>query len=166
MNAQTINAFLAATTRVFKQFCNYEITMLRDEIALRKSPIKLYEINVHVGIVGDLNGVVYYSFPPDVAAQIASLMTGLNSYEDGQLSELAKSALCELCNIISGQAAIELSNDGYRLDLSPPSLFTGHGVLTSSFHGYLLGIPMQTPVGKFEIDVALSEDKSLATRSK
>lgn len=156
MNAETVNAFLAASTRVFKQFCNVDVVVLKDKIALRTSPIRLYDVNVHIGIVGSLSGVVYYSFPLETAAKISSCMTGLNSFEDGALSEMAKSALSELCNIISGQAAIELSNHGYKLDLSPPSLFTGSGVLTSSFQSVLLGIPIQTPAGIFEIDVALT----------
>lgn len=156
MNAETVNAFLAAATRVIKQFCNIDLVVLKDKIVLRPSPVRLYDVNVHIGIVGSLSGVVYFSFPQETAAKIASSMTGLNSFEDGVLSEMAKSALSELCNIICGQAAIELSNYGHKLDLSPPALFTGSGVLTSSFQSVLLGIPMQSPVGIFEIDVALT----------
>lgn len=160
MNADTVNAFLAATTRVYEQFCGgCAITVQKDKIALRSSPVRLFDTNVHVGIVGDLNGVVYFSFPLETAAKVASMMTGINSFEDGVLSELAKSALCELCNIISGQAAIELSNQGHTLDLSPPALFTGQGVLSSSFQSHLLGIPIESSVGPFEIDVALAQRK-------
>ncbi|NLU24775.1 MAG: chemotaxis protein CheX, partial [Clostridiales bacterium] len=65
----------------------------------------------------------------------------------------------ELANIISGQAAMELSLQGHRLDLSPPALFTGHGVLSSSFQNYLVGIPLESALGHFEIDLAISEQK-------
>ncbi len=45
---------------------------------------------------------------------------------------LAESAIAEMGNIITGQAAIGLEEQGYVCKLSPPTLISGKGVVIST----------------------------------
>ena len=73
------------------------------------------------------------------------------------LDEMAWSALSELGNMITGNAATLLSQNGYDLDITPPSVIRGTDVEVSTRVPALV-VPLSTPFGRVEINVALEEN--------
>lgn len=119
-------------------------------------PLQSYDISVLVGVLGDLQGQVICGMSSQTAKNIASqmLMTQVE-----EIDEMGKSALCELKNIIVGTASTNLSLTGYRCNITPPLFITAGDVPEFLKHVHTaLAIPIKTPFGDIEINLALRKD--------
>ena len=70
-----------------------------------------------IGINGDLKGNVLYEMSQETSLLVAARMLGENITK---LDEIALSEIGELANMITGNAATELSSYDYRCDITPP----------------------------------------------
>lgn len=106
-----------------------------------------------VGISGESEGFVLYSMNQRTAKNIASAMleSPVPLYD-----QLAESALGEMGNIITGQAASRLEHLGYICRLSPPALIAGEGTIISAIDIPMLVIPVELDsLGSLAMHVAL-----------
>ena len=153
MKAVYINPFLNAAYNVIKDIAGVEAT--KGELSLGSSPIKGDEVNVVIGVTGDLTGQIIFCLTEKTALVLASKM--LFTLATDTFDELAKSAIGELGNMIIGNAVTELAEKGFICDLTPPALFIGKNVTVSTAVSQFLVIPFQTNFGKLDINVALKE---------
>jgi len=92
---------------------------MREQLDLHsKGPLTGSDVNTIIGVTGQLEGQVIYTFEEKVAVRIASALIG--ETVDG-LDDMAKSAVAELTNVMTGNAAISLSENGYSCVLTPPT---------------------------------------------
>ncbi|WP_408954617.1 chemotaxis protein CheX [Natroniella sp. ANB-PHB2] len=115
------------------------------------------DVNISIGVTGNLSGFIYLSMKKDTALNVASKMCGM---EVNELNEFVNSALGELANIITGNSATKLSNMGYQCDITPPSVVVGKEIQFSTEQKEFLALPLHTDIGKFEINLSLQEEKS------
>lgn len=151
MKAEFVNPFASAMVMVFQK--EFGMNVMRDSLALQQGPLRGADVNTIIGVTGQLEGQVIYTFEERVALRIASALMG-EVVED--LDELAKSAVAELGNIITGNAAIGLSENGYNCILTPPTLLTGKELIVTTFTP-VLNIPFSTDFGSVTVHVALRE---------
>ncbi len=121
-----------------------------------EEPIQKYDVTILVGVLGDLQGQVICGMSMQTAKNITSqmLMTQVE-----EIDEMGKSALCELKNIIVGTASTNLSLTGYKCDITPPLFLMGGIVPDFLKHIHTaLAIPIRTPFGEIEINLALRKD--------
>lgn len=78
-------------------------------------------IVVGLGVYGDINGQAFLCLDNDFAVALANNMCGAMAQGD-ELTEISKSALCELGNMIIGNAATLLFNKGFKVDITTPSI--------------------------------------------
>lgn len=153
MKAVYINPFLSATYNVIKVIADTEA--VKGELSLGSSPIKGDEVNVVIGVTGDLTGQIIFCLSEKTARVLASKM--LFALSTDTFGELAKSAIGELGNMIIGNAVTELVDKGLICDLTPPALFIGKDVTVSTASSQFLVIPFEMDLGKLNINVALQE---------
>ena len=151
MKAEFVNPFASAVVMVFQK--EFGMNVMRDSLALQQGPLRGADVNTIIGVTGQLEGQVIYTFDERVALRIASALMG-EAVEE--LDELAKSAVAELGNIITGNAAIGLSENGYNCILTPPTLLTGKELIVTTFTP-VLNIPFSTDFGSVTAHVALRE---------
>jgi len=151
MKAEFVNPFASAMVMVFQK--EFGMNVMRDSLALQQGPLRGADVNTIIGVTGQLEGQVIYTFDERVALRIASALMG-EAVEE--LDELAKSAVAELGNIITGNAAIGLSENGYNCILTPPTLLTGKELIVTTFTP-VLNIPFSTDFGSVIVHVALRE---------
>ena len=151
MKAEFVNPFASAMLMVFQK--EFGMNVMRDSLALQQGPLRGADVNTIIGVTGQLEGQVIYTFEERVALRIASALMG-EAVEE--LDELAKSAVAELGNIITGNAAIGLSENGYNCILTPPTLLTGKELIVTTFTP-VLNIPFSTDFGSVTVHVALRE---------
>jgi chemotaxis protein CheX len=96
------------------------------------------------------------------ARAIVSRMMG---QEFPTLDMLAQSGIAEVANVITGRAAVLLSEAGYPSDLAPPMLLVGRDTLISTLDVQRLVIPMTTEFGNLEVQVALKLTAAPARRA-
>ena len=125
----------------------------RGNLSLRHATFTSQQVSIMAGVNGEIEGAALYAMSTNTAKKIASAMIGAPVEE---LDDMALSAVSELGNMITGQAITLLSNKGYNVDITPPSVIRGQEVEVSTKVPALV-IPMKTGFGCVEINVALVE---------
>ncbi|HOP74153.1 MAG TPA: chemotaxis protein CheX [Bacillota bacterium] len=155
MKVEFINPFVSAASMVLERLGNQNTE--KGKLSLKASPIQGNDVNTIIGVTGDVRGQVLYSMNLDTAMKVAaSMMMGMPVTE---FDELCKSAVNELGNMITGNAASELSCNGFNCTITPPTLIMGKEVVISIKNIQVLVIPLLTDFGEIDINVALSDDE-------
>jgi chemotaxis protein CheX len=151
MKVEYINPFITATFEILKTVA--EFNPVKGKLSLKNEPVPSYGVSVLVGVVGEVKGQVIYSLSEETAKGISSkMMMGMPVEE---FDEMAKSAISELANMITGNASTQLSGQGLVVDISPPTLVTGTDVHITTNTMQTIVVPVETGEGIFEINVAL-----------
>ena len=113
------------------------------------------DITVIIGVSGKLQGNVLYGFSDSVSTEVVRRMIG----EDMDARDpMALSALGEIANVITGNAATELTANGYPCDISPPVIIEPRGsTLTSTVPRQIL-VTFKSELGLLTARIGLSEN--------
>lgn len=125
MYEKYINPFVESFMSVIPQVGLADIK--KKEISLKGRKIESSGVMIIVGIMGDIKGNAIYNITIDNAKKIASAMIGAPQDEFG---ELAQSAISELTNMLTANAATNLSLVNTKVNISPPTLM--HGYFTAN----------------------------------
>lgn len=153
MKAEYINPFIKASTEVLRTIVNVEFKT--GAPYLKQSPLAPDNVMILVGITGEIRGQVTLSMKKQVAMDIASsMMMGMPVSE---LDEMSKSALSELGNMIMGNTATLLFNNGINIDITPPTLMMGDNLSISVTGMQTVGIPLLSELGSINLDISAKE---------
>ncbi|MBE5960793.1 MAG: chemotaxis protein CheX [Lachnospiraceae bacterium] len=151
MNAEYINPFLMASTKVLKDFVMIDAKVGKPYLKTTEFGDNL--LLIMLGITGQIKGQVILEFNHGVALDIASKMCMMQMDE---LNELSQSAISELCNMILGNTATVFSNNGVVIDITPPTLCNGPVTFSNSFATNIC-VPLVYDENKvIEINIALA----------
>lgn len=124
MDARHINPFIESFTNIMPQIGFSDIQ--KGKLSLKGKELKCSGVLIIVGIVGSLKGNVVYSTSIDNAKKIASTM--MMGMPVNELDEMAQSAISELTNMLTANAATSFSNMGVTIDISTPTLLHGESI--------------------------------------
>jgi chemotaxis protein CheX len=117
MKDKLYRAFVDATHNVFTLMLN--IPEISDHPA---EDFKCdNEVDITVGIVGDLSGEVIYRFPVSTSLNMVSIMSGMQ-FE--AVDVFVTSAISEIANIISGNVLTALSDNDMKCNVLPPAQYS------------------------------------------
>ncbi|MGI6487372.1 MAG: chemotaxis protein CheX [Syntrophomonadaceae bacterium] len=111
------------------------------------------EVNIIIGLTGETRGNVVLSMSELTARSIASTMMGGLPVE--QFDMMARSALCELTNMVAGNSATNLAEHGTQINITPPTLISGKNLLALVSQIETLVIEFTGQEGKLVINIAL-----------
>lgn len=151
MKVEYINPFVTATFEILKAVA--DITPKRGKLTLKTAAIPSFGVSVLVGVVGEVKGQVIYSLSEETGKKISSAM--MMGMPVDAFDEMAKSAVSELANMITGNASTQLAAQGLTIDISPPTLVTGSNIHIATSNAQTIVIPVETELGTFEINVSL-----------
>jgi chemotaxis protein CheX len=78
-----------------------------------------------VTIQGDIEGRIIFDIDPPTAARVASYLTGAPVSET---DEMVRETVCELANLVIGNAITALNDQGFSFKIHPPTIHTAeHG---------------------------------------
>lgn len=113
MQTQVYNSFLEATSNVFG--------LMMDLTEVTDAPVERFECNgeldIVIGVIGDLKGEVVYRFPHETSLEMVKIMSNM---EFDAVDEFVISAISEIANIISGNVLTILSEKNLTCDILPP----------------------------------------------
>ncbi|MHB0938362.1 MAG: chemotaxis protein CheX [Armatimonadota bacterium] len=153
MKVEFINPFINAAVQVLDQFVGGDVE--HGQLSVRTTLFTTQQISIAVGVSGEVKGQVIYGLSQVTATKIASAMMGTTTVT---FDDMVASAISELGNIISGNAATLLSDSGFTCDITPPTLIRGMNVEIGT-QIPALSVPLFTHCGKIDINVALAEVK-------
>jgi chemotaxis protein CheX len=160
MRAEIINPFLQAASEVLES--ELGSTPKRGAIGLQRSAYTSDEVTAVVAVTGEVAGMVMFAMAESTARAMVSKMMGQDFPE---LDALAQSGIAEIGNVITGRAAMLLSEAGFPSDLAPPMLLIGRETMISTLDVQRLVIPMETEFGNIEVQVALKLSGAAARRA-
>jgi len=160
MRAEFINPFLQAATEVLESELGSKPA--RGSVGLQRSAYTSDDVTAVVAVTGDVAGMVMFAMTAETARAMVSRMMGQDFPE---FDALAQSGIAEIGNVITGRAAILLAEAGFPSDLAPPMLLVGRGTMISTLDVQRLVIPLETDLGKIEIQVALKLAGTAAKRA-
>jgi chemotaxis protein CheX len=157
VRAEFVNPFLRAALEVLE--AELGATPTRHPIGLDTGPYTGAEVVALVALTGRVAGIALYGMSEATARAIVSRMLG---QEFLAFDELAQSGIGELGNVITGRAAVLLAEAGYSSELAPPLVLSGASTRLSSLGVPRLRIPLGTPTGPVEVQIALKEQARAA----
>lgn len=127
-----------------------------NEVGEERSPIKVEDFTIIIGIAGRISGQLIFGFKEGIAEKIAQIMIGQTT---SVLDELTISAVAEFTNVLSGNATIELVDAGSKkLGMSPPSIVMGKSMRISTKIKPITKYKVEfASFGSFSLHVALKE---------
>lgn len=152
MRVEYINPFVESSVNVLKEVLGLQVK--RENVSLKSKALPVLDIAVIVGLVGQVEGRVIFDLDRQTALNIASKM---NDETLTEFDDLAKATITELGNMITGRAVTKLSELGYKFDVTPPAIFSGTNMEISDVNIEALIVPIETEIGRVEVNVALRE---------
>ena len=152
MNVKFLNPFVEAAHEVLQAETGLALT--RGDLFLEKEAFRTDEVTVILGIIGQVEGNVFYSMTERTAIGLAERMMN-ETFES--FIELAQSGIAELGNVITGRASVKLSHNGYESTISTPTMLLGKGAMISTLDFLRLVLPLNSDCGSLVIHLALRE---------
>lgn len=145
-----MNPVFKAVTEVFKAMLDLEVSrgVTRTVAGGRQ------EVDIQIRVKGDVAGSIRFQFPQDTTLNIVQIMSGM---EIKELDSFVTSAMGEISNIISGNAASYLSKLNYQCDIMPPQIAVADAAMSPHFSHETLSIPLHTNIGDMNIHISLDE---------
>ena len=152
INAEHVNTFLMAATKVIAETCN--LTPRVGKPYIRNSTFTSDSIVIMIGVTGEMQGQVMLAFKKEVALSIASKMMFM---EVTQLDEISTSAICELGNMIMGNASTSFSVKNIGIDITPPSMCEGNFTVSGAIANMCIPIYINDE-DYVELDLCVKQD--------
>lgn len=158
MKAEHLEPFVSAAFSVMQMLTGD--MPKRGQLSLRNTTFTSDQVTIMAGVNGEIEGMAIFGMSTETVIQIASAMMGT---QVEALDEMSLSAISELGNMIAGNAATLISQKGFDVDITPPSVVRGENIKVSTRVPALV-VPMITQFGRVDINVALAENT--AARNK
>ena len=153
MDAKLVNPFVDAFTTVRPQIGFPEPKRLkmnvRDKNAISKG------VSVIVGVTKQIRGNVVYNMSEETAKFIASTM--MMGMPVAEFDAMAQSAISEMSNMLTANAATNLTRMGLEVDISTPSLSIGENFQVKISDSQYLTVEMDLSGHVVELDIAVEQ---------
>jgi chemotaxis protein CheX len=151
LDARFINPFLSAFAGVVPQVGFKDI--VRGKIFTKEQFVDSLGISIQVSMTNQTGGNIVFNMTEETAKTVSSIMMMGAAVET--MDDMAKSAVCELVNMIVSHASTSLNQTGFMVKLSPPSLLQGETQVKVCNNTYL-GIEMIIDKCPIEISIGLN----------
>ncbi len=155
MDAKLVNPFIDAFMTVMPQI-GFP-TPKRTKVYLQDKNATSLGVVVMVGFTKQMRGNVVYNMNEDTAKFIASTM--MMGMPVAEFDAMAQSAISEMSNMLSANAATNLTQMELEVDISTPSLTIGEGFSIKISESQYLTVEMD--LGGHKIDIAIAVDRNV-----
>ena len=153
MDAKLINPFIDAFHTIMPQIGFTEVK--RSNISLKDKTATSKGVTVLVGLTKELGGNVAYNMSEETAKFVASTMMMGMPVET--FDEMAQSAISEMSNMLTANAATNLTGLGLDVDISTPSLSIGPSFQVKISDSTYLTVEMELDGRLVELDIAVAQ---------
>jgi len=117
MDVRFVNPFIAALSNVLPPLGFRDIA--RGKVLTKDQFVDSLGVTVNVGLIDQVTGYIVFNMTEESAKRLSSQMMMGASVE--KLDDIAQSAICEMTNMITSNAANLLNQAGVAVRLTPPS---------------------------------------------
>jgi len=153
MKEEWINSFLAPAKLVWQKELGQALELAGAQMVSNQYTTD--DITAIIGVSGQLQGNVLYGFSEETTKSIISVMVGEDSTPVS--NEIGLSAIGEIANVITGNAATKLAELGYRCDISPPVVIEPVGTKFTTVGGPQMLVSFASSLGNLSVRISLFE---------
>ena len=153
MKEEYVNSFLVPAKLVWKKELGQDLTVESAEVVSHQFTTE--DLTAIIGVSGRLEGNVLYGFTEESALRVVSTMIG-EEQEDFR-NDLALSALGEIANMITGNAATQLAQAGYPCQISPPVIVEPRGSRFTIMGSTQILVSFTSPLASLNVRISLRE---------
>lgn len=113
------------------------------------------DVNIIIGLAGDIRGNVVLAMHENTACKIASTMMGGMPVET--FDSMPRSAISELANMMAGNSAGQLEGLGVNVNITPPTLIHGKNIISLISQVETIVVQFNGNEGPIDINIS-SED--------
>ena len=150
MKMELIQPFINSLDAVIAETleCSAEIA----DVTMEEGTYKRTGIAALVGISGEIEGRVILDMQTAAAQQVTANLTGAAG---NPTEETARETVCELTNMVIGNAVTQLNNQGFKFRVHPPEIYA----LEDGFQGTpdteAVVLRFETPKGALYLNIAV-----------
>jgi chemotaxis protein CheX len=153
MKVEYINPFINATRKLMEIMLGIK-HFEKKEVYLDQQTSAVYDVSAIIGVTGDCMGSIVLSFSKKVAAEMLSKLLGepITEFDDD-----VHDAVCEMVNIIAGNACAELTTSGVgQINRALPQVIYGKGhSIKNPKNTPCINVIFDTELGPFAMQVSL-----------
>ena len=153
MKAEFANPIIKAAVDVVAS--ELKVKLSRKELKLKAKPEPSLPTFIIIGVTGFVQGQVVYAMDSNFSYEVAKAM--LPGKLPADLKKLEHSAICELANMITGKASIELAGEKNVINITPPAVFTGDAIKIDFLNLPTISLSFISSVGGIEVNIALAQ---------
>jgi chemotaxis protein CheX len=152
MRLDFVKAFLNSTTEILAELLGSDVEV--SSMAMTASPSINREVVTVIGLTGEVHGDVVIEIDQSTAEQLGGYMVGETATG---MTPLVKSSIAEMASMAIGRAISRINDDGTKLSMTPPNIFTDTNVKTNDLCYETLVAPIATRYGEVRISVAIQD---------
>ena len=105
-----------------------------------------------VSFKGEIQGRVILDMDPQAATQVASYLAG---EEVDSAQPIVREAVCELANMVIGNAVTQLNDRGFQFKVFPPEVLTEEQCAAAGQDSEATILCFETPSGNVYLDISM-----------
>jgi chemotaxis protein CheX len=150
MKMELIQPFINSLDAVIAETmgCSAEIA----DVTMEEGNYKRTGIAALVGITGEIEGRVVLDMSIAAAQQVTADLTGPTG---NFTEETARETVCELTNMVIGNAVTQLNNHGFKFRVHPPEIYSLDGGLQGTPDTEAVVLRFETPKGTVYLNIAV-----------
>lgn len=150
MRMELIQPFINAADAVLAETLKSPAKM--GDVSMEQEAYRRKGVAAVVTITGDIEGRVIFDLDDETAGKIASCLTG---EPVAQSEEIVRETVCELANLVIGNAVTSLNDQGFRFKIQPPTLHSAEQGLAGNEDTEALVMCFETPSGSVFMNIAM-----------
>jgi len=150
MKMELIQPFINAADAVLAQTLQSPATVA--DVNMEENAYRRKGVAAEVGINGDIEGRVIFDLDPATAMKVAEHLAG--GAVDGS-EEMTAETVCELANMVIGNAVSSLNDQGFQFKITPPELHSVDSGYTGSVDSEALVLEFRTLSGSLFMNIVM-----------
>lgn len=150
MRIELIQPFINATDAVLAEMLKTPAKM--GEVTMEEQIYQCKGVAASVSIRGDIEGHVVFDLGIETAVRVAAALAG---GEVDTSEETARETVCELANVVVGNAVTLLNDQGHSFKVYPPQLHNAEQGYAGGLLSEALVMSFDTVHGKVYLNIAL-----------
>jgi len=150
MKMELIQPFINSADAVLAESLQCETHI--GDVSMEANTYRRKGVAAIIEVVGDIEGRIILDTDAATAMQIAKHLAGtdIDASED-----LVRETVCELANMVIGNAVTSLNDQGFHFKISPPEVHTDEQGLSGSEDTEALVMCFETPKGSLFMNIAM-----------
>jgi chemotaxis protein CheX len=150
MKMELIQPFIGSLDAVLAEMMQAPATIL--DLSMEEEGYRKKGLAAEVVFKGQIEGRIVLDMDPSAAAKVAGYLTG-DPVDPAE--PIVPETVCELANMVIGNAVTQLNDRGFQFKVFPPSVLTSEQCANAGQDSEATILRFQTPCGNVYLNIAM-----------